>query len=142
MQDAVIVVSLRKGAAPALAGTAPAALAATGSADAGLVSVLVAAAALALVHRDDDDRAAEPLHEPRRHDADDAGVPILAADDEHAVPGSGGVGLQRLQSSGKDLLFGLLALGVDLGQAFSYAGGLILVAAEQQLERYRSDYSR
>ena len=96
-----------------------------------------AAAALALVHRDDDDRAAEPLHEPRRHDADNAGVPILAADDEHAVPGAGGVGLQRLQSSGKDLLFGLLALGVDLGQAFSYAGGLILVAAEQQFERYR-----
>jgi steroid 5-alpha reductase family enzyme len=36
-------------AAPALAGTAPAALAATGSADAGLISVLAAAAALALV---------------------------------------------------------------------------------------------
>lgn len=79
------------------------------------------------MHRDDDDGRLGPLHEPRRHDADDAGVPILTADDEHAVPGAGGVGLQRLQLGGRTLLFGLLARSV-LISAFSYAGGLILVA--------------
>ena len=97
-----------------------------------------AAASLALMHRNNDDRAAEPLHKARGHDADDTGVPVLTADDKHPVPGAGGVLFQRLQRSGKYLLLSLLTLGVDLRQTVRNAGRLLLVPAEQQLERHGS----
>ena len=55
-------------------------------------------------------------------------MPVLTADDEHPVAGAGGISRQRLQRLRKDLLLGLLALGVDLGQTLGDAGGLILSA--------------
>ena len=63
-------------------------------------------------------------------------MPVLTADNEHPVAGSGGVSLQRLQRRCEHLLFGLLAFGVDLGQALGNASGLILVAAKQQFQRH------
>lgn len=86
------------------------------------------------MHRDNDGRAAEALHQPRSHNADDAGVPVLAADNQHPVTDAGGVCLQRLQCRGKHLLFRLLALGVDFGQTLGNADSLVLVPAKQQLQ--------
>ena len=91
-----------------------------------------AAAPFPLVHRDDDGGAVVALHQAGGHNADHAGVPVLPCHDQHAVVCAGGVGFQRFQCLGKDCLFGLLALGVDLRQAGGNAHRLLLVAAKQQ----------
>ena len=88
------------------------------------------------MQRDDNGGAVVLFHQPRGHDADDAGVPPLARDDQHAVALAGRVGFKRFLRGSEHFLFGLLALGVDLGQAGSDTCGLGFVGAKQQFQRY------
>ena len=92
-----------------------------------------AAPALAVGQRDHDGRAAKPLHQAAGHDAQHTGVPVFAPDHQHPVMGAGGFRLQPGQGGGQHLLLGVLAGGVDLGQAGGDAVGLLLVLAQKQL---------
>ena len=83
---------------------------------------------------DGDGRTVVTLHQARRHDADDAGVPVLPGDDEHPVPQAGGILFQQAAGGGKDLLLGLLPLGVDFRQTGGDPRSLVFVPAEQQFE--------
>ena len=92
-----------------------------------------AAASLSILQRDDDGGAVVLFHQPRGHNADNAGMPVLAGDHQYAVPLAGRVGFQRLLGGSEHFLFRLLALGVDLRQAGGNAGGLGFIGAKQQL---------
>ena len=92
-----------------------------------------AAASLSILQRDDDGGAVVLFHQPRGHNADNAGVPVLAGDHQYAVPLAGWVGFQRLLGGSEHFLFRLLTLGIDLCQAGGNAGGLGFIGAKQQL---------
>ena len=93
-----------------------------------------AASSLSLMEGNDDCRAAIPFHQPSRHNANHAGVPIFPGDDQHAVPQTGRIRVQRTASLCKNSLLGLLPFCVDLCQTRRNAGGLFFIAAKQQFQ--------
>ena len=108
-------------------------------ADAGVqVKTLHAApAALALamlVNGDHDDRASGALHQPGRHNADDAGMPVPSPQQHDAVIQPLGLLFQQFLGSFEDLLLGLLPVGVDLIEFMRQLLGSVRVLAEHQLQ--------
>ena len=101
-----------------------------------------AAAALALavlVHRDHDDRAAGALHQPGRHDADDAGVPVPAPQQDHPILQPLRLLLQQFLSGLEDLQFSLLPFRVDLVEFMGQLLGAVRVLTQHQLQgRHRA----
>ena len=101
-----------------------------------------AAAALALavlVHRDHDDRAAGALHQPGRHDADDAGVPVPAPQQDHTILQPLRLLLQQFLSGLEDLQFSLLPFRVDLVEFMGQLLGAVRVLTQHQLQgRHRA----
>ena len=87
-----------------------------------------------LVHRDDDDGAARFFHKARRHDADDARVPVAAPEQDDPVLQDAGLGVQQLLRRLHDLLLRLLPGGVDLRQAVGQLGGAVFVLTEDELQ--------
>ena len=88
-----------------------------------------------LIHRDDDDGAAGLFHQPGGHDADDAGVPVPAPDEDDPVFEDGGFRIQLLLRSPDDLLLGLLPGHIDLVQLMRQLLGALLLLAEDELQR-------
>ena len=96
-----------------------------------------ASAALALavlVDGDHDDRASGAFHQPGRHDADDAGMPVPSPQQHDAVVQPLGLLFQQLFGSFEDLLLGLLPVGIDLVQLVRQFLGSVRVLAEHQLQ--------
>ena len=94
-----------------------------------------AALALAvLVDGDHDDRASGAFHQPGRHDADDAGMPVPSPQQHDAVIQPLGLLFQQLFGSFEDLLLGLLPVGVDLVQFVRQFLGSVRVLTEHQLQ--------
>ncbi len=107
-----------------------------------LKALHAAAAALALavlVNRDHDDRASGALHQPGRHDADDAGVPVPSPQQDHAILQPLRLLLQQFLGGLEDLLFGLLPLRVDLVEFVRQLLGAFRVLTQHQLQgRHRA----
>ena len=96
-----------------------------------------AAAALALavlIHRHHDDRASCLFHEAGGHDADDAGVPVPAPEQDDPVLEALRLSIQQLLRGPDDLHLGLLPLAVDVGQLMGQLLGPVFVLAEHQLQ--------
>ena len=96
-----------------------------------------ASAALALavlVNGDHDDRAPGALHQPRSHDANDAGMPVPPPQQHDAVVQPLGLLFQQFLGSFENLLLSLLPVSVDLVQLVRQFLGPVRVLAEHQLQ--------
>ena len=97
-----------------------------------------AAAALALavlVYCHHDDRTAGALHQPGRHDADDAGVPVPAPEQDHPVFQPLGLLFQQFLRRLEDLQFRLLPPDVDVIQFMRQFLRPFRILAQHQLQR-------
>ena len=100
-------------------------------------SLHTAAAAFALavlVHRHHDHRPAGALHQPGGHDANDAGMPVAAPQQHHAVFQPFRLLFQKLLRRIEDLQLDLLTPGVDLVQFAGQLLGTVGILAEHQLQ--------
>ena len=96
-----------------------------------------AAAALALavlIYRHHDDRASGLFHKAGGHDADDAGVPVSAPEQDDPVFEAFRLSVQQFLRGFDDLHLRLLPLDVDVAQLMSQFFGPVFVFTEHQLQ--------